>query len=83
MQKCTLTALSTLVKCDNDTVIDLAYVELPTGFEWIVVDNLGLASASNPIMVIAAFPGGFSEQPIANPGGLLRMTWTGAFYALG
>lgn len=84
MQLCTLSPLSTFIKCDQDTTINLNYLTLQTGFEFIVGDDLGLASPARPITIVASLAPGVSVPlQITNPGGLIRLTWMGAFYGLG
>jgi hypothetical protein len=82
-QFCTLTPLSTLVKCDFDKTINLSYTALQTGFEFHVIDDLQRASEARPITILATLPAGVNSAIISNPGGSVRLTWAGAFYVLG
>lgn len=51
--------------------------------EFVVVDNLGLASLANPITIYATLFGGAISTQMTTPGGLFRFTWAGAFFAMG
>lgn len=82
-QSCNLTPLSTLIQCNADKTINLNYTSLQIGYEFIVVDDLALASMASPITVVCKLTSGGSSVQISDPGGQVRLTWQGAGYGLG
>lgn len=56
---------------------------LTPGYEIVVVDNLQLASGTNPIVINGTFAEAGTIVRLDVAGGSFRFTWTGSFFMMG